>query len=244
VTGTWQEFVLAEPERVLPVPEPLSTSTACQLIANPLTAWLLVAQLGLGRGEWLLQTAAGSTVGELVIQLSRHLGFRTLNVVRRRAAMEHIRALGGTEVICTEDEDLLERTAQLASGDLVTKALDCVSGEVGATVSRALAPGGEMIVYGALSTHRQIDPNMLTIPLFACSVIYETKIVRGFWLPRWFATTTPEDVRSALHEVIALVTKEIMTISEWQPFPLGQVAEARRLAEAPAHGGKQLLTFR
>jgi len=129
-------------------------------------------------------------------------------------------------------------------GDLVTKALDCVSGEVGAAVSRALAPGGEMIVYGALSTHRQTDPNMLNIPLFARSVIYETKVVRGFWRPRWFATATPEDVRSALHEVIALVTKEVMTIPEGQPFPVEQVAEAARLAEAPAHGGKPTLTFR
>lgn len=42
-----------------------------------------------------------------------------------------------------------------------------------------LTPGGEMIVYGALSTHRQTEPDKLTIPLLARSVIYETKIVRG-----------------------------------------------------------------
>ncbi|MDT7674777.1 MAG: hypothetical protein QOD82_2679, partial [Pseudonocardiales bacterium] len=34
--------------------------------------------------------------------------------------------------------------------------------------------------YGALSTHGETDPGALTIPLFARSVIYETKTVRGF----------------------------------------------------------------
>ncbi|MFC7245987.1 zinc-binding dehydrogenase [Catellatospora aurea] len=97
-------------------------------------------------GEWLLQTAAGSTVGRLVIQLSRHLGIRTINVVRRRDAVGEIEALGGDEVICTEDEDLLQRVPEIAGPDGVRKALDCVAGVVGAQVSQALAPGGQLVI--------------------------------------------------------------------------------------------------
>src|SRR4029079_10990710 len=84
----------------------------------------------------------------------------------------HPRA-GGTAVICTEDEDLRERVADIAGNDGVSKAIDCVSGQVGADVFRALAPQGELVVYGALSTHRQTDPDKLTIPIFARSLIYE-----------------------------------------------------------------------
>ena len=243
VPGTWQEFVVADATRVLPVPDSMTISTASQLVTNPLTAWLLVSQLDLGRGDWLLQTAAGSTVGQLVLRLAGHLGFRTINVVRRRAAVEHIRALGGTEVICTEDENLPERIAQLTADRPLTKAIDCVAGQVGADVSRALAPGGELVVYGALSTHRQTDPNALTIPLFARSVIYEAKVVRGFWLHHWFATTPAEQVRAALGTVAELVGAGVMTVPEGQPFPAERAAEAARLAEAPAHDGKPLLTF-
>ena len=46
---------------------------------------------------------------------------------------------------------------EIAGRDGVSKAIDCVSGQVGADVSRALAPDGELIVYGAQSTHRQTD---------------------------------------------------------------------------------------
>src|SRR3954465_14842714 len=97
VTGTWQEYVIADSERVLPVPANMSNSTAAQLLSNPLTAGILTGdQLDVRSGEWLLQTAAGSIVGQSVIQLGAHVGLQTLNVVRRRAAVEDILALGGT----------------------------------------------------------------------------------------------------------------------------------------------------
>ncbi|WP_230885396.1 zinc-dependent alcohol dehydrogenase family protein [Streptomyces spinoverrucosus] len=142
VAGTWQEYLVADTRRLLPVPDRLSDSSACQLAVNPLTALLLVTrELDVQPGEWLLQTAAGSTVGRLVIQLSRHLGVRTINVVRRRGAVGEIKAFGGDEVICTEDEDLVRRVAETAGPAGVRKAVDCVAGPVGAQVSQALAPG-------------------------------------------------------------------------------------------------------
>jgi NADPH:quinone reductase-like Zn-dependent oxidoreductase len=191
----------------------------------------------------LLQTAAGSTVGRLVIQLARHLGIPTINVVRRRDAVEEIKALGGDQVICTEDEDLLQRVPEIAGPAGVRKAIDCVAGHVGAQVSQGLAPGGELVVYGALSTHRQTDPAALTIPLQARSVVYETKAVRGFWLNRWFGTASPTDALRALTEVRDLVADEVLSIPEGEPFPLERFAEAVALAETPAHGAKPLFVF-
>ncbi|MEW9527447.1 zinc-dependent alcohol dehydrogenase family protein [Microbispora sp. NPDC049125] len=243
VTGTWQEFVVADASRVLPVPESLSTSTAAQLTITPLTAWLLVTGLDLGRGDRLLQTAAGSTVGGLVIALSRHLGVHTLNVVRRRATAEQIHALDGAEVICTEDEDLPEQLARFTADRPIGKAIDCVAGQVGADVSHALAPGGELVVYGALSTHRQTDPAMFTVPVSAPSLIYGNKIVRGFFLPHWFATTSQHDVRRALESVTGLIEKSVMVIPEGQPIPAGEAVRAAHLAEAAGRGGKPLLVF-
>src|SRR5947209_3438705 len=242
--GTWQEYLVVDTQRLLPVPDHLSDSDACQLAVNPLTALLLVTrELDVQPGEWLLQTAAGSIVGRLVIQLARHLGIPTINVVRRRDAVEEIKALGGDEVICTEDEDLLQRVAEIAGPAGVRKAIDCVAGHVGAQVSQGLAPGGEVVVYGALSTHRQTDPAALTIPLQARSVIYEAKAVRGFWLNRWFGTASSADALRALFEVRSLVADEVLSIPQGQPFPLERFAEAISVAETPAHGGKPLFVF-
>lgn len=244
VTGTWQEYVVTDAERVLPVPDGMSNSTAAQILTNPLTAVILTGdELDVRPGEWLLQTAAGSVVGRSVIQLGIHVGFKTLNVVRRRSAVEGILALGGTAVICTEDEDLCERVTEIAGHVGVSKAIDCVSGQVGADVSRALAPHGELIVYGALSTHRQTDPDKLTIPIFARSLIYETKTIRGFWLFRWFSETPKNRMAAAIDRTVQLVDHGALRVPEGQPIPVEKFSEAVSLAEAPAHGGKPLLVF-
>src|SRR5690348_1185182 len=244
VRGTWQEYVIADVGQVLPVPEAMTNSTAAQLLANPLTAVILTGdELKVRPGEWLLQTAAGSTVGQSVIQLGAHLGFKTLNAVRRRSAVQDILALGGTAVICTEDENLRERVVDIAGHDGVSKAIDCVSGQVGADVSRALAPDGELIVYGALSTHRQTDPDKLTIPIFARSLIYETKTVRGFWLFRWFTGTPKDRMAAAIGRTVQLADSGGLRVPEGQPIPVEKFSEAVYLAEAPDHGGKPLLVF-
>jgi NADPH2:quinone reductase len=244
ITGTWQDYVVADVERVLPVPARMSDSTAAQLLSNPLTAVILTGDvLDVREGEWFLQTAAGSIVGQMVIQLGAHVGFKTLNVVRRRSAVDDILALGGNAVICTEDEDLRERVAEIAGPGGVSKAIDCVAGQVGADVSRALAPGGELVVFGALSTHRQTDPDKLTIPVFARSLIYETKTVRGFWLFRWFTETPKDRMTAAIHRTIQLADSGALRVPEGQSIPVEKFSEAVYLAEAPEHGGKPLLVF-
>ena len=44
VTGTWQELIVVGANQVIPAPDELSDTVACQLITNPLTALLLVAR--------------------------------------------------------------------------------------------------------------------------------------------------------------------------------------------------------
>jgi NADPH:quinone reductase-like Zn-dependent oxidoreductase len=243
VTGTWQEHIVVAPSQIVPIPDNLSDSTACQATTNPLTALLLVREIGVRPWDWLLQTAAGSTVGKLVVQLAWHRGIRTINVVRRRNAVAEIRDLGGTDVICTEDEDLAARVHEVAGDQGVRKALDCVGGQLGADVFRALAPEGELLVYGALSTHRQTDPAALTIPLFARSVIYEAKRLRGFWLFRWVVSTPPDETMATVAEAHELVTSKVLDIPDGQPFSVERHVDAVTLAEAPAHGTKPLLFF-
>ena len=146
-------------------------------------------------------------------------------------------------MICTEDEDLRERVADIAGYEGVSKAIDCVSGQVGADVSRALAPHGELVVYGALSTHRQTDPDKLTIPIFARSLIYETKIIRGFWLFRWFAETPKDRMAAVIDRTVQLADSGVLRVPEGRPIPVERFSDAVYLAEAREHGGKPLLVF-
>ncbi|WP_109478236.1 zinc-dependent alcohol dehydrogenase family protein [Paraburkholderia sp. C35] len=243
IPGTWQEYLVADKTKLLPVPKGMSLSSAAQLLVNPVTAVLLTQEVKVAPGEWLVQTAAGSTVGKMVIQLGKALGFKTINIVRRRAAVDDLLALGADAVICTEDEDVSARIKEIAGENGVSKALDCVAGELGAEVSRALAPTGELLVYGALSTHRQTEPQKLVMPLSAKSLIYQTKTVRGFWLLSWIRSATPAEIQALVGKTLKLVSAGDITIPEGVPYRIDQFAEAVVAAEAPAHGAKPVFVF-
>ena len=115
VWGSWRELIVSPAERVIPVPGDLSDEDAAQALVNPVTAWVMtLVEHGLKPGDWLLQTAAGSTVGQLVLQLARMERFHTVNIVRRRAQVPDIKALGGEVVITSEDNDWARNSRQQA----------------------------------------------------------------------------------------------------------------------------------
>jgi len=226
------------------VPEGLDDPAAATSYINPLTAWALTrSSHNLKEGDWLLQTAAASSVGKLVLQLAQQYRFKTINVIRRREQETIIRNLGGNEVICTADEDLTARLQELTAGKGVERAIDCVAGELGAEIARNLAPAGTMLVYGALSSHRQTDPAKFLMPLFAPRLIYSTGTVRGWWLPRWVPSQLLAEVRAATGNLLTMFSNGVLTAAANSRYPLKDFQEAVRLADGEAGQGKVLLDF-
>jgi len=208
------------------------------------TAWALtILSHNLKEGDWLLQTAAASSVGRFVLQLAQQYRFKTINVIRRREQESIIRKLGGDEVICTADEDLRARLRELTAGKGVERAIDCVAGELGAEVARNLAPAGTMLVYGALSSHRQTDPAKFTMPVFAPQLIYRTATVRGWWLPLWLSSKPLGDVRAATSDILTMLSNGALTPPAIVRYSYKDFQKAVRLADGEAGQQKVLLDF-
>ena len=242
--NTWREQIVCPVDRLVPVPDGLDDPAAATSYTNPLTAWALTRSgHNLKEDDWLLQTAAASSVGKLVLQLAHQYRFKTINVIRRREQESIIRNLGGNEVICTADEDLRARLQELTEGKGVERAIDCVAGELGAEIARNLAPGGTMLVYGALSSHRQTDPAKFTMPLFAPRLIYSTATVRGWWLPRWVPSQPLAEVRAATSDLLTMLSKGALTLPATVRYSLKDFQEAVRLADGAPGQEKVLLDF-
>ena len=59
---------------------------------NPMTAWRMLHDfVQLRPRDWLIQNAANSAAGRAVIQISRELGYRTVNIVRRPELIEELK---------------------------------------------------------------------------------------------------------------------------------------------------------
>lgn len=234
VQGTWQEYIVAQSAQLIPIPDSISDQTAAQFVVNPLTAWIMtVEELALQPGEWLLQTAAGSTLGRVVLQIARQRGFKTINVVRRREQVEELKALGADEVICTADEDIGERVKEITGKVGLTKAVDAVGGQTGAAVMQALGRNGVMLTYGLLS--------MEPMPIDGGRMIFTTTTLRGFWLSEWLRSAAPERQQAVTGEMLrAMATNEIVPPVEAE-YPLTEVLKAVEHAERPGRSGKVLL---
>lgn len=187
--------------------------------------------------------AAGSTVGRLVLQIAKAQGFHTINLVRRREQVDEIEQFGGEVAICTEDENWPQRLMEATGGRGVTNAIDCVAGRVGASVAKCLAPGGRMLVYGALSSHRQSDPAAFEMPIFAPRLVYSAAEVRGWFLPHWLETNEEVECFKALRSMLELMAFGAVKLPPAKRYPASAYREALIATDGNSSEGKPLLEF-
>lgn len=112
--GNWAEYAVVPESRLFPVPDDLSDAQAASFFINPASALAMVRHiLAVPRGEWLLQSAAGSELGCMIIKLASHDGIRTINVVRRRASVAELEQLGADAVIATDEGPIDEQVRRI-----------------------------------------------------------------------------------------------------------------------------------
>lgn len=232
--GTWQEYLIVKAEQLIPISDTMSDTIAAQFAVNPLTAWVMTTEeLRLEPGQWLLQTAAGSTLGRVVLQIAKLRGFKTINVVRRREQAEELKVLGVDEVVCTDDEDLVERVMEITDKAGVPAAIDAVGGQTGAEAVRSLGRHGVMLSYGLLSG----EP----IPIDGGQMIFRCSTVRGFWLSDWVRSVPVERQRAVSAELLGLMAKGKIAPPIEAEYPLKDVVKAVQHAERHGRQGKVLL---
>jgi NADPH:quinone reductase-like Zn-dependent oxidoreductase len=232
--GNWAECVVIPVKQAVPVPDDLPIEQVAMFFVNPATALVMTRNvLKVPRGAWLLQTAAGSALGRMVIRLGQHYGFRTINVVRRREQADELLQLGGDAAVCTADESIEARVNEITGGAGVRYAIDAVGGETATAVVRSLGPGGRMLVYGTLANEpMSLDSRMM---------IMNQRIIEGFWLSIWAREQRIVTMLRLFREIIAHMRAQRLISEVGATFPLDQVQAAAQQAEKPGRGGKVLL---
>jgi NADPH:quinone reductase-like Zn-dependent oxidoreductase len=232
--GNWAEYAVIPARQARPVPDDIPDEQAAAAFVNPATVLALARHvLRVRRGEWLLQSAAGSTLGRMMIKLGRHDGFKTLNVVRRRDAVDELKALGGDAVISSEDGPIDEQVRVIVGGEGVRSAIDPVGGETGTAVFRSLAPQGRLVLYGTLSGEPiQIDPRL---------VISGERLVEGFWLGHWMRNRSIPANLLLFRQIASMIRQGVLSSEIGRVFPLDQISEAASHADAVARQGKVLV---
>jgi NADPH:quinone reductase-like Zn-dependent oxidoreductase len=160
--GSYGETATFPAEVVVKHPASLSWVQAAAIWMQYVTAYgALIEIADLRKGEFVLITAASSSVGLAAIQVANAIGAVPIAVTRTEAKKAALIDAGAAHVIVSAKEDLVARTKEITNGTGVRAAFDPIAGPGLEDIANAMAPSGIVIEYGALSA----EPTQF--PLFA-----------------------------------------------------------------------------
>lgn len=227
---TWREKIVVSATGLFPLPPNADPQQLAMLSVNPPTAALLLSEhTTLSSGDWILQNAGNSGVGRAVIAFAKERGLRTVSLVRRQELVEELLAAGG-DVVLVDGPKVAERVAEAtATGKAkIALAFDGVGGEALLSLTRALAPGGTLVVYSAMSG----KPGQVS----ATDLIFRNLTIRSFWLENSHYHASPR-VIEALKTGATLIAEGKLHVPVAATYPLTRAKEAITHAQS---GGKVL----
>lgn len=228
--GCWRSMLNVPAAGLFALP-PGDPQQLAMLGINAPTAWqLLHGMVPLQAGAWIVQNAAASAVGRLVIQLARRMGVRTVNIVRRADQVEELRRLGADEVF-VDGPALAERVASGLRGPILL-GIDAVAGAATGLLAQLVAEGGVVVTYGLLSG----EPCAVD----ARDIVFRDIRLRGYWLARWL-TAEPTAMKPMYAELVRLVAEGELQVPVAAVYELADIGAALRHAQQPGRGGKVLL---
>ncbi|MBD9481939.1 zinc-dependent alcohol dehydrogenase family protein [Pseudomonas sp. PDM14] len=231
-SGTWVTHLIADVDKLIPLPD-ADPQQLAMLTVNPPTASLLLSEfVDLKPGDWVIQNAANSGVGSYLIQLAKIRGFKTVNVVRREAAAEPVRAEGG-DVVLVDGPDLHKRVREATGGAPIMLAIDAVAGTGSEHLANCLSDGGVIVNYGRMSG----EPCQITPSAF----VFRDVTMRGFWLAKWFRTASQADQFRVFGELIQLIAAGKLKARIGATYSIEQIKDAVAAAAGGERDGKIVL---
>jgi NADPH:quinone reductase-like Zn-dependent oxidoreductase len=233
--GNWRERRRVSAAAMFPLPERAETLQLAMFGVNPGTAWhMLKRYVTLPPGDWVLQNAGNSAVGQHVIRLARRMGVRSVSIVRRAEQMEALTAIGADAVV-VDGPDLAARIATATAGGPIRLAIDAVAGESTGVLAASLAKDGAVVIYGLLSGNAaRFD---------AADTLFRNIAIRGFWFSAWFNAASADERRRLYDELTPLLLDGTLAVPIEATYPLTRVREALAHAARPGRKGKIVLTM-
>lgn len=174
--GAWAEYMVTRARQCMPLPGTVSLEQGAMTIVNPLTAWALLEIARKEGHRGVVQTAAASALGRMILRLGMRRRTPVIHIVRRPAQVELLRALGaGADMVLDSSEPNFEDRLRAAAHRWhATIAFDAIAGAMTGQILRAMPKRSKVIVYGGLSQEAcRVD---------ARQFIFEHKRIEGFWL--------------------------------------------------------------
>ncbi|AUH70981.1 quinone oxidoreductase [Legionella sainthelensi] len=231
--GVYGEVAILPAYALAAYPEKLSFVEATSIWMQYMTAYGALVHYGkVSKGDYVLITAASSSVGIAAIEITRAQGAISIATTRTQAKKEELLKLGADYVIVTHDEDLPTRVKEITKGQGARIIFDPVAGKDIEKLADAAADKGIIFVYGNLAN----EP--MPFPLF--TALSKGLTLRGYTL--FELSTNPNLRKEAEKYIFEHITQGDFNPSIARIFSLDQIVEAHQYMESNEQIGKIVVT--
>lgn len=231
--GTYGEIANVPARLVVKHPESLSFVEAAAVWMQYVTAWgALIEQAKLGQGDYVIVTAASSSVGLAAFQIARMVGATVIATTRTNAKRQALLDAGAHHVVATEEEDLVAKVMEITGGIGARVVFDPVGGPSFEPLTASMARGGILLEYGALS------PEPTPFPLF--TVLGKCLTLKGYL----YSEVVSDDaiLGRAKAFIVAGLKSGALKPQIARTFAFGDIQDAHRYLESNEQIGKVVVT--
>jgi NADPH:quinone reductase-like Zn-dependent oxidoreductase len=235
--GVYGEIAIVPATAIAEYPAHLSYEEGAAIWMQYLTAYgALVREAGLQRQDFVVITAASSSVGIAAIEITKQQGAIAIATTRTRAKTAQLLAIGADHVIVTNEEDLVDRVKDITAGGGARVIFDPIGGNGLTALAEAAAPSALILEYGIMAD--EPTPYPLSLALKKHLTIKAYTLFERVANPDQF----PAEFAAAKKYVFDHISTRGLRPIISRTFPLCEVVDAHRFMESNAQVGKIVLT--
>jgi NADPH2:quinone reductase len=230
--GAWAEYMVTSAMRCVPLPSGISMEQGSMMLINPMTALAFIELAKKGKHRAMVNNAAASSLGKMLIRLSGKYNLPLINIVRKETQVRELEGMGAEYVLNSSERNFPEELGRLGRELGATLILDAVNGEQASLMLEAAPRGSRLVVYARLSGEQiTLDPG---------SLIRQDTQVSGFYLGSWLDSRSLLFKIRLLHRVGRMLPGTLASHIRCM-MPLEKVEEAITLYTEHMSAGKVIL---
>jgi NADPH:quinone reductase-like Zn-dependent oxidoreductase len=231
--GVYGEVALVPVSVLAFYPEKLTPEEGTSIWMQYLTAYgALITNAQIKKGDFVVITAASSSVGIAAIEMVKAEGATSIATTRTSKKKKILLEVGADHVIATEEEDFLARIKEITGGKGARVIFDPIGGKGVELLADAAAYQGIIFEYGALA------PEPTPFPLFPA--LSKGLSVRGYTIRE--ILSVPKLRAQSENYVFDHIVAGNFKPRVDRVFPLAQIVEAHRYMESNQQIGKIVVT--
>ena len=232
--GGYAEVRLIPADRVVKLPDAISSEQAAAMMLQGMTAEMLLRRVyPVKSGDTILVHAAAGGVGLILCQWAKALGATVIGTVGSDEKAELVRAHGCDHPIVYTRQDFVAEVERITAGAKVPVVYDGVGRDTFMKSLDCLARRGMMVSYGNASG--PVDPFPATILALKGSLFLTRQTLYDYVLDR-------ADLEQSAQALFDVVASGKVKIEVKQRFALKDAAEAHHALEARKTSGSTILT--